>query len=286
MDDAWNEVVAGRLVAVDFLTFVERFSAERELAVWQAISIGLRGIGRLLQGDAYVAFQRRVAALVQPVLVDVGWAPVEGETELRAKLRGTLVGVLAVLGNDADAQQRCRRIVQHETDPELVVAAVNAIAAVGTDEEYDQYLARFRVATTPQEMQRYMFALAAFPTREQMERTIALTLSGEVRTQNAPYPLNVCIANRWNGEFAWQQVRRHWTEINDKFPDNTIVRMVDSVKLLNAPAVVADVQSFFAEHPIPQGLKMLDQVLERQRTNAALFARENERLTRALVAQG
>ncbi len=42
------------------------------------------------------------------------------------------------------------------------------------------------------------------------------------------------------------------------------------MKLLTEPTVVADVQSFFAEHPIPQAAKTLDQVLERQRTNAAL----------------
>ena len=61
VDDAWNEVVAGRLAAADFLTFVEGFGGERELAVWQAIVLGLRGLGRLLDDDAYPAFQARVA---------------------------------------------------------------------------------------------------------------------------------------------------------------------------------------------------------------------------------
>ena len=36
------------------------------------------------------------------------------------------------------------------------------------------------------------------------------------------------------------------------------------------PNVVADVQSFFAEHPIPQAAKTLEQLLERQRVNADL----------------
>ena len=39
-------------------------------------------------------------------------------------------------------------------------------------------------------------------------------------------------------------------------------------------------QGFFAEHPIPQAAKTLDQVLERQRVNAALREREAERLGR------
>ncbi len=129
-----------------------------------------------------------------------------------------------------------------------------------------------------------MYALAEFPSREQIERTIALAFSGEVRTQNAPFLLNRCIANRWQGSYAWQEVRKHWDDANDKFPNNTIVRMIDPVKLLTEPAVVADVQSFFSEHPIPQAAKTLDQVLERQRTNAALAEREAERLGEALQA--
>ena len=46
--------------------------------------------------------------------------------------------------------------------------------------------------------------------------------------------------------------------------------------------VAADVQAFFAEHPIEQAAKTLDQVLERQRVNTALRSREAERFAAAL----
>ena len=287
VDDAWNEVVAGRLAATEFLTFVEGFADERELAVWQAITIGLRGLGRLVNGDAYAAFQQRVATLVRPALDDLGYEPQPNEGDLRAKLRGLLVGTLAVLGNDADAQQRCRALLDaalagQPGDPELVAAATNAVAANGTDADYDRFLDLFRSASTPQEELRFMYALAEFPTSTQIARTIELAFSSEVRTQNAPFLLGRCIANRWNGEQAWTEVRKRWTEANDRFPNNSIVRMVDPVKLLTAPPVVADVQAFFGEHPIPQATKTLDQVLERQRVNAALLAAQGAALAAEL----
>ena len=284
VDDAWNEVVAGRLAAADFLTFVDGFTADRDLAVWQAIAVGLRGVGRLVEGDAHAAFRARIRALVGPVLADLGWAPVAGEDDLRAKLRGLLVGLLAVLGGDTDAQARCRAIMDgaREADAELVSAATNAVAAVGTDADFDAYLAKYREADTPQEQLRFLYALGEFPTAEQVDRAVALAFSGEVRTQNAPFLLNRCIANRHHGVRAWQAVRRQWDDANEKFPFNSIVRMVDSVKLITEPAVVTDVQSFFAEHPIPQSATTLDQVLERQRVNAALAVREAGRLPAAL----
>ena len=58
--------------------------------------------------------------------------------------------------------------------------------------------------------------------------------------------------------------------------------MIDSVRLLTDERVAADVQAFFAEHPIEQAAKTLDQILERQRVNAALRSREHERFAASL----
>jgi puromycin-sensitive aminopeptidase len=283
VDDAWNAVVAGRFAAADFVSFVEAFGNERDLAVWQAIGVGLRGVGRLVDGEALATFQGRVAQFVAPVLADLSWEPIDGEGDLRAKLRGLLVGMLAVLGNDSDAQTRCRALLAAgDGDPELIAAATQAVAAVGTDEEYDDYLQRFRTAATPQEQLRFLYALSDFPTAEQMTRTIELAFSGEVKSQNAPFLLNRCIANRRHGTQAWSSVRQRWTEANDTFPNNTIVRMIDSVRLLTEPSTVADVQGFFGENGIPQAAKTLEQVLERQRVNADLAEREATRLPATL----
>jgi len=83
---------------------------------------------------------------------------------------------------------------------------------------------------------------------------------------------------------VWSFIRRHWDAANDAFPGNSIIRMVDPVRLLNTPEFEADAHAFFAEHPIPQSAKTLDQVLERQRVNVALRVRESQPLTAALRA--
>lgn len=286
VDDAWSAVVAGDLAAADFLAFAEGFGDERELAVWQALVIGLRGIGRLVEGEALAAFQARVRALVAPALDHLGWVPLEGEDDLPAKLRGLLVGAFAVLGDDIGAQRRARALLDGgaPVDPELTSAATTVVAATGDADDYERFLDRYRTSTNPQEQLRYMYALAEFPHAELIGRTCSLAFSNEVKTQNAPFLLNRCIANRRQGALAWGQVRDRWDEANERFPDNTIVRMIDPVKLLVGPELVADVQAFFAEHPIPQAAKTLDQVLERQRVNAALSAREGSRLAVALLA--
>ena len=123
-----------------------------------------------------------------------------------------------------------------------------------------------------------LYALADFPGEALLDRTLAFAFSGEVRTQNAPFLLNRCIAQRDLGARAWQFVRQHWDEANRLFPNSLIVRMVDPVKLLVRPHQQAEVAAFFAEHPIPQSTRTLAQLLERQRINVGLAGREGAAL--------
>jgi puromycin-sensitive aminopeptidase len=287
VDDAWNEVVAGRLAAADYLAFVEGFGGERDLAVWQAIVLGLRGLGRLLDDDHYPALQARVRALLAPVVAELG-EPVDGEDDLRGKLRGLLTAALAIHGGDESTQARCVELYEQgeaepgRIDPELVAAATTVVAATGDDAVYDRLLERYRTAPTPQDQLRHLYALAEFDSEALVRRTCELAMSEEVKTQNAPFLLRTCIANRRHGAVAWDFVRRHWDEANQRFPNNTIVRMVDGVRLLTDEAVAADVQAFFSEHPIKQAAKTLEQILERQRVNVALRTREQDRFAAAL----
>jgi puromycin-sensitive aminopeptidase len=287
VDDAWAAVVAGRLPAADFLTFVEGFAAERELAVWQAITIGLRGLGRLLDDADYPKFQARVAALVGPVVDSLG-DPRDDEDDLTAKLRGLVTATLAILGAHQPTIERARALYDQSVadptsvDPELVAAATSVVAATGGADDFERLFDGSKHGATPQDQLRHLYALAEFDDEELVLRTCELCFTDQVKTQNAPFVLRMCIANRRHGAAAWNFVRQRWDEANAKFPPNTIVRMVDSVKVLTADTVVADVQGFFAEHPIPQALKTLDQVLERQRVNAALREREQESFSSSL----
>ena len=289
VDDAWSSVVAGRLDAAGFVRLAAGFSAETELAVWQALAGGLIGCGRLVEGEAREAFRATVRTLASPALDRLGWEPAAGEDDLTGKLRGLLVSLVAVLGADPDAVTKARALfVQSVADPasvhpELVATATRVVAATGDEGDYERFVDGFRHGATPQEQLRFLYALAEFDDAELIERTVQFAFSGEVKTQNAPFLLHRCIANRDHGALAWKLVRQRWAEANEKFPTNTIVRMIDAVKLLNRPEDEADIHGFFSEHGIPQATTTLDQVLERQHVNVALRTREQDRFSAALL---
>ena len=283
VDDAWAATVAGRMSAAELLGLLQGFAGEREHSVWQAIAIALRGLGRLLDaGPAREAFRTQVRDLASPALEGLG-EPTVDESDLTSKLRGLLVGLIGVLGDDAGVQARCRGWFDAASndptsvDPELIAAATSVVAACGDAAVYDRLRERFLNGATPQEQLRHLYALAEFDDEALIVATCEFALSSDVRSQNAPFLLRAAIANRNHGAIAWAFVRDHWAEALDRFPSNTIVRMVDSVKLLASPELVAETEQFFVEHPIEQATKTLQQVLERQRVNAEFRAREATR---------
>jgi puromycin-sensitive aminopeptidase len=284
VDDAWNATVAGRVSAVDMLTLLEGFGDEDDLSVWQAVIGAFTGLSRLVTGPALDALRVRLRAVVAPALHRVGWQPAEGEPERTGRLRGLLVVAAAVHGADPEAQSRCLHLADTaRTDPdavhpELLAAATTTLAATGDADTFDLLVDGFRSASTPQAQLRNLYSLAELPSADLVQRVCEFAFSGEVRTQNAPFLLNSCIANREHGDVAWRVVRENWARANELFPSSTIPRMVSSVKLLNTPELEADVQAFFGEHGIPQATKTLEQILERQRVNVALRSREETAL--------
>lgn len=280
VDDAWSAVTADRLTPIAFVELIEGFTAERDLAVWQAIAAGIAACGRLVEGEAAAALAARVARLVRPALDDLGYVPGADEDELTSKLRGLLLTLSALHGRHEPDRERARslwataRRDSGAVHPELVAACTTIVAATGGAEVYETLLEGFRTASTPQEQLRNLYALAEPDDATLLRRTGELAFSGEVKTQNAPFLLNRCIANRHHGLVAWDLVRERWTEANDRFPVNTIVRMIDPVKLLTDDASATEVPAFFADHPIPQAVATLAQVLERQQVNVALRRRQ------------
>jgi puromycin-sensitive aminopeptidase len=146
-----------------------------------------------------------------------------------------------------------------------VPALVSIVAHTGTSNDYENFYAKFKNAQTPQEETRYLFALAGFRQAPLVERTLALTVSDEVRTQNAPYLMRSLLLNRDARDEAWAFMKEHWEEMLQRYPDNSIPRMCEGIVGLVKPQLEADVRDFFTHHPVKQGSKQLEQHLERLR---------------------
>ena len=94
-----------------------------------------------------------------------------------------------------------------------------------------------------------------------------------IRNQDAPFVVAYATINRDVGELAWARLRERWGEAEERFPPQLTIRVVEGVRYLTTADQVAQAAEFFAEHPIPQSARMLEQMLERQRIAAGLRER-------------
>jgi puromycin-sensitive aminopeptidase len=284
VDDLWASVVAGAAPASDFFRFAQRFGEEDDLAVWQALLLGLGWGDRFLDGEPREAYRRFVRMLVTPAMDRLGWEPRDGETDRVHALRGALFQGLGIFGADPSASGLAREFEAEgragkPIDPALAAAAVNVVAVTGSSEDHQRFVEAAREMPTPQEQLRYLHALPLFRGVPEFERTLERTLDpGEIRTQNAPFVLALATTNRDLGGRAWSFIKERWDEAEALFPPPLMIRMVEGVRYLTRSDEVEDAAAFFTAHPIPQSAKNLTQMLERQRIAAALRARATPEL--------
>jgi len=290
VDDAWASVLAGDTEASGFLAMVERCADERDLSVWERITGGLTILDRLVDGDARDALHGRVAALVGPARAELGADAHAGDDDRTRTLRGVLLQTAALLGDDGAARERAAELLDRflahppSVDPSLASPALAVCATLGDLATHERLADAFRSAVNPQDRQRLQLSLTRFRDAEALQRTLDLTLSGDVRTQDAPYLLGETLANRDNGERAWRFVAAHWDDIEGRFPANSLARLVGGIRSVRDRRLADEIAAFLAEHPIPQGDKQVRQHVERMGVTVALAEREAGRLTRALVS--
>ena len=275
VNDTWATTLAGVTPLTDYLKLLDLLRDETSLNVWTTVLGSCHHLYRIFDDTQRLAFQARIRAILLPAVNRLGWAPKLGESELESQLRSELIGAAGTVGEDRSVQEKARQLYaqfeKHPTslDRNLVPALVAIVSHTGDKLEYEKFYSNFKNARTPQEETRYLFGLANFRQPDLIDQTLKLTLSSEVRTQNAPYLMRALLFNTAERETAWLFMKSHWEEMLKEYPDNSIPRMCEGIVALVTRELESDVRSFFASHPVKQGTKQMEQHLERLRIAVA-----------------
>ncbi len=289
LGDAWAATSAGLAPVTEYLDMARRFQAERDRNVWTILLASLAALNRIVASGERAGLEGFARTLLAPAVADLGWAPREGEDELTRQLRGDLLRALGVLGNDPALQAEAgERYASHlagrgAVDPNVLPALIAILAHIGDAARYDEFLRRFRSATTPQEEQRYLYALAGFRDPELLSSTLERTINGEVRTQDAPFVTRSLLMSVAGRERAWEFVKRQWDTMDRLFPKHGLRRLCEGVVGLATPELEREVHAFFRERRISFGGRTLEQYLEQLRVAVALREREGGRLAAYLA---
>ncbi len=274
LDDAWALVLADAYAPATFLHMARAYHGESDGSVWQRLTGALATLHHLTADEHLADFEAQVEAIVGPAATAAGWAPAADEDDRTRQRRATLLTAAGITGNNGDVQAHARAALSStSTPPELESAAVEIVAASGTEAEFEDFWRRYEHAEAPQVERRYLNALATFPEREQILTIAKRSLGDSIRSQDGPFTLAGALSHREHGADVWQLITDRWDQINDRFPTMTISRMLGGVRSLATPELAASVKTFLEAHPIPQGAQQVEQHLERQAVNVRLRQR-------------
>ena len=271
VNDVWATTVAGMTPLENYLDLTGRLAQERDKNVWAMLIDSFAFLNRIIEPSDRPALEAFVRTRIGPAVTAVGWASQSGESDLTRQLRSELIGALGRLGNDPATQARAVELYTVSrrdpaaVDPNLLPALVSILAFIGDTARYDEFIERFKTAKTPQEERRYLFSLASFKQTALLERTLAKTLNGEIRTQDAPFIVSAVMGNVYGREQGWSFVKTNWDQMARRFPKQGLRRMCGGITGLCKPELEQDVRSFFTARKIDLGGKTLEQYLEQLR---------------------
>ena len=280
INDAWATTVAGLMPLTDYLDLTARFITERDKNVWAVLLESFSFLNRIITVEDRPALEAFVRSRIGPAVADLGWVPQRGESELTKQLRGELIGAQGKLGNDPAIQRHAEDLYRdYRNDPRavdsnIVPSLVAILAHTGDAARYNDFDERFSTASTPQEERRYLFSLASFQPKSLLERTLARTISGEIRTQDAPFLVSAVLSNVYGRELAWAFVKTNWEKMDRMFPKQGLRRMCGGIVSLATPELERDVRDFFMTRKIDLGGKTLDQYLEQLRIAVTVKERD------------
>jgi puromycin-sensitive aminopeptidase len=276
--DAWAVALSGRGRLEEFLSIVGALGDEPDPYVWSVV-IGASGLLDLAATTEDRPLLRTfVHDLLAPVLDRVGWIPAAGEDEQTPLLRAALVGALGSIAEDPLVIAEARRLFALDADGEgglpadLAASVLGVVASHATRDEFDAILDRYRHPSSPMAEARHLNALAAVRDPELAEEVRELCRT-EVRSQNAPYVIGAMLRNRYTGEDTFRYVAAHFAELSERFPDNSIHRMLEGVTGLvlfddaGTPLLLDEVRSFLRAHVPGARARLIEQSLERLEVN-------------------
>jgi puromycin-sensitive aminopeptidase len=273
VDHQWALVRAGRAPVGSFLDVAAALGRERDPDVLTALLKPLGFLTSSLVPDAAPRCAEPLEAFLEETFGAAfeasGWDPARGEDEATRMRRAallTLTGSLA--GSEAvleEASRRCDRYLadRRSIDANLADGVVGLAARIGDETRHRQFVDAAARASTPQEQRRFLLALGAFREPRLVARSLSLSLTDAVATQDVIFLLVRLLSNPEARDATWAFIQRRWSRLQRRMPSLLASRLVESTWHLLTPERRREVAAFFAENPVPSGERALRQSLER-----------------------
>lgn len=279
LSDSWALVDAGDMPMSEYLKFTSAYRNETDPNVINLLAAQLSTVDWFIDPGSRPQFQTFVRDRLGGLAQKLTWNRKPGETDLTSQLRSTVLQTLGTIGQDPDVIEKARKRFNayietpEKLDPDLCAAIANIVAFNGGSEEFELLDKARKAGKTPEEKLRNLMALGFFRKPELVDRTLALTISDEVRTQDAPHLLLEMLQITDSRDKVWKFVKENWTAMEGRYPEHIFPRIVKGTVSFVSKQQSEDLSAFLAQHPIKSGRRVVAKVTERVRLNVQINER-------------
>ncbi len=273
---------AGLIDAAEVVKFLAAFAKEDNPNVWTAISQVILAFDRVLSGSAiYASFRTFVEQLIAPAMDAVGWDGRPDDHHLSRIMRSTLValvGRFSTRQSDMDAARaRFDAVLAAPSDPkacssEQRTTVFQMVLQRGGAAEFDRLWAHYSRLSSDVERKQVMFSIGHTPISALRERAMDWAVSGAVKLQDFFYTFTSVAASADGIVQAWTYFQKHFAHVTamtastPNLLDGLIAACCSSFSSMDR---AQEIESFFAEHPLPSSTRKLTQLVEGIRVAAA-----------------
>jgi aminopeptidase N len=272
LNNLWAQVRAGSLPVASFLDHLAAFRGDASRLIIEDAFAYLKTIRQELsesdaERDALGVF---AADFFGPLEKRLAWDKKKGESQETTLTRPTVLNALALLAPKAlDQEQVSARLKKYLADPSSIdssLAAVILTAAARRNDPalFEAFRARLAAPRTPEQKSLMLRALAEFSEPALLDRYLAMTVSDEIRAQDAWMPYAWLLANPSTRERTWSFVKANWKTLSAKIGPRGGTRVIGAAGGLVSAQWKGEVESFFRapDNEIEMARKTLDQTLE------------------------
>ncbi|MBI1919108.1 M1 family metallopeptidase [Candidatus Microgenomates bacterium] len=283
--DAFDLARAGELSTVEALKLARHYETETDYTVWMELSLKIDKLASLLAHEKFYEQYRSFCRLLfAKIAAKMGWKKRVNEAHTQTLLRSLALYHFGTYGDKKTINTAQKLFMEHHRekkvlDPDLRGVVYNLVAENGDKKEYQALLSLYQKTELAQEKDRIIRPLAMFCQSTFLEKTLAWSLSKEVRAQDTVRVITAVFGNPKGQELAWRFVKRNWQTLLNRYRGGGMLpRLVSAAEDFVTNKDARDVEAFFTKNLIPEVKRTVAQVLEQILANAAWLSRDKDKI--------
>jgi len=144
-------------------------------------------------------------------------------------------------------------------DASIAKDVLGVAARFGNEELFQQYVSSMGHMHSPEQFYNVGGALSEFRDPKIVDKVLEMSVSDEVRNQDAAGLIAKVLINPDNQKTGWEWVKAHWPAVEKKITMSSGAEVVGATRKFCSSEMNDDVQQFFSEHKVASADRALKQ---------------------------